>query len=110
MKNKKLKNTFYILLLLIGIVMMSFGFMKDDRTGNKPFHPVYKQSVIQKSGKQGDAYVMSINNIQLPLNSKGIIADVLVAGFPSGGQFGGHTFLFSSGFFLSGFADGQLWG
>ncbi len=109
MKNKKLKNTFYIVLLLIGIVMISFGFMGDDRNGNKPFHPVYKQSAVQESGKQGDAYVLNVNNIQLPLNSKGIIADVLVEGFVSGGQFGGNTFLFSSGFFLSGFANGQMW-
>jgi hypothetical protein len=112
MKNNKSKNIFYILLLLISIVMISFGFMGDDRSGTKPFHPLYKSVAVQETGKVGDAYAMNINNIYLPLNRKGIIADVNVeppAGMGSGGQFGGNIFLFSSGFFLSGFADGQLW-
>jgi hypothetical protein len=112
MKNKKSKNIFYILLLLISIVMISFGFMGDDRSGNKPFHPLYKTVAVQETGKVGDAYAMNINNIYLPLNRKGIIADVNIeppAGNGSGGQFGGNVFLFSSGFFLSGFANGQLW-
>jgi len=112
MKNKKSKNTLYILLLLIGIVMISFGFVGDDRNGSKPYHPVYKQNAVQESGKQGDAYALNINNIYLPMNRKGIIADVTIlppAGNGAGGQFGGNTFLFSSGFFLSGFANGQMW-
>jgi hypothetical protein len=109
MKNKKSKNIFYILLLLIGIIMISFGFTGDDRNGNKPYHPVYKQSAVQESGKQGDAYALNVNNIYLPMNRKGIIADVNIPPLGSGGQFGGNVFLFSSGFFLSGFANGQMW-
>ena len=59
--------------------------------------------------KVGDAYALDINNIYMPLNSKGVLADVNVPPNGSGGQFGGHTFLFSGGFFLSGYSNGQLW-
>ena len=48
----------------------------------------------------GDAEVMHINNIYLPLNNAGNIADVNIPPNGSGGQFGGHIFLFSAGFFL----------
>ncbi|MGB5849579.1 MAG: hypothetical protein WBH40_13885, partial [Ignavibacteriaceae bacterium] len=85
MKNNKLKNISYILLLLIGIVMISFGFMGDDRKGNKPYHPVNKQNAVQESGKQGDAYAININNIYLPINRKGIIAAVNIPPLGSGG-------------------------
>jgi len=56
-----------------------------------------------------DAYALNINNIYLPLNRKGVLADVNVPPLGTGGQFGGHTFLFSGGFFLSGYSNGELW-
>jgi hypothetical protein len=56
-----------------------------------------------------DAYALNINNIYLPLNRKGVLADVDVPPLGTGGQFGGHTFLFSGGFFLSGYSNGELW-
>jgi hypothetical protein len=59
--------------------------------------------------KVGDAYRLDINNIDMPLNRKGILADVYIPPNGSGGQFGGSTFLFSGGFFLSGYNNGQLW-
>jgi hypothetical protein len=59
--------------------------------------------------KVGDAYALNINNIYLPLNSKGILADVNVPPNGQGGQFGGNVFLFSGGFFLSGYSNGNLW-
>jgi hypothetical protein len=59
--------------------------------------------------KVGDAYALDINNIYMPLNRKGILADVDIPPNGTGGQFGGHTFLFSGGFFLSGYSNGQLW-
>jgi len=114
MKNKNSKNIFYTLFLLIGFIIISFGFLGDDKTGNKPISPIYKQTGAQESGKNGDAYRMNINNLNIPLNRKGIIAavnipddDPVIDG--AGGKFGGQVFLFSSGFFLSGLADGQLW-
>jgi hypothetical protein len=59
--------------------------------------------------KLGDAYALDINNIYLPLNRKGVLADVNVPPNGTGGQFGGHSFLFSGGFFLSGYSNGVLW-
>jgi len=59
--------------------------------------------------KVGDAYALDINNIYMPLNRKGVLADVNVPPLGSGGQYGGHIFLFSGGFFLSGNSNGQLW-
>jgi|WetSurMetagenome_2_1015567.scaffolds.fasta_scaffold01309_3 hypothetical protein len=56
-----------------------------------------------------DAYALNINNIYLPLNRKGVLADVNVPPLGTGGQFGGHTFLFSGGFLLSGYSNGELW-
>jgi len=59
--------------------------------------------------KVGDSYAININNIYMPMNRKGVLADVNVPPNGSGGKFGGHTFLFSGGFFLSGYSNGQLW-
>jgi hypothetical protein len=59
--------------------------------------------------KVGDAYAININNIYLPFTRTGILADVNISPGGSTGQFGGNTFLFSGGFFLSGYSDGQLW-
>ena len=59
--------------------------------------------------KVGDAYALDINNIYLPLNRRGVLADVNVPPLGTGGQFGGHSFLFSGGFFLSGYSNGELW-
>jgi hypothetical protein len=59
--------------------------------------------------KMGDAYALNINNIYLPLNSRGILAAVNVPPNGQGGQFGGNMFLFSGGYFLSGYSNGLLW-
>jgi hypothetical protein len=59
--------------------------------------------------KMGDAYALDINNIYLPLNRRGVLADVNLPPLGTGGQFGGHSFLFSGGFFLSGYSNGELW-
>jgi hypothetical protein len=59
--------------------------------------------------KVGDAYRIDINYINMPLNRKGILADVNIPPGGSGGKFAGINFLFSGGFFLSGYSNGQLW-
>jgi hypothetical protein len=61
------------------------------------------------SQKVGNSYALNINNIYLPLDRRGVLADVDGLPFGSGGQFGGFIFLFSGGFFLSGYSNGQLW-
>ncbi len=63
--------------------------------------------------KVGDAYPLNINNIYLPINNKGVIAEVVIpsptGNDSAGGKFAGHIFLFSGGFFLSGYSNGELW-
>ncbi len=57
----------------------------------------------------GPSTSIDVNSIYLPFNNKGIIADVNVQPNGSGGQFAGGTFLFSSGFWLSGYSGDSLW-
>ncbi len=53
---------------------------------------------------------MNVNNIDLPLNNKGVIAEVQVpGGGHSNGYFENHEFLFSAGFWLSGYTNDSLW-
>ena len=93
--------------------LFTFGFLGDDKTGVKPPRQLTKITSTNTSGKVGDAYAMYINNIYLPMNRKGVIADVDIpveqGGLGSGGQFAAGTFLFSSGFFLSGLRNGEGW-
>jgi len=110
MKNKKLKNLSYVILLIFGLTIISFGFLSDDKSGQKPVRPLNKLNESQESGKQGDAYRLFVNNINLPMNRTGVIADVDIPPDGATGKFRGDIgFLFSSGFFLSGYSDGQLW-
>ena len=59
--------------------------------------------------KMGDAYRLFINKINLPLDRSGIIADVNIPSEGTLGRFEESSFLFSGGFFLSGYSDGTLW-
>ncbi|MCB9208052.1 MAG: exo-alpha-sialidase [Ignavibacteriales bacterium] len=57
--------------------------------------------------------IIDINNIKIPINNSGIIADVdvfdsLGNGF-SGGHFEEGKFIYSGGFMLSGYTNGELW-
>jgi hypothetical protein len=104
-----IKRKYKLLLLFLGVAFISLGFLGDDKNGVQSPKPIYKLTESQASGKQGDAYGMNVNNIWLPLNSKGIIAAVDIPPNGPGGQFAGGTFLFSSGFMLSGYSAGTLW-
>ena len=59
--------------------------------------------------KVGDAYRFNINNLNIPINRVGTIADVNIPPDGTLGRFGNGTFLFSSGFFMSGLTNGNLW-
>ncbi len=59
-------------------------------------------------------YRLNVNAINLPIDNKGILADVnipdpnpVIGG--TGGKFAGHVFLFSGGFQLAGYANDTLW-
>jgi hypothetical protein len=58
---------------------------------------------------QGDAYRFNINNLDIPINRIGTIASVNIPPEGPGGRFGNGTFLFSSGFLMSGLTNGNLW-
>jgi hypothetical protein len=104
-----IKHKYKLLLLFLSVAFIAFGFLGDDKNGVQSPKPIYKISSTQESGKQGDAYGMNVNNVWMPINSKGIIAAVNVPPNGSGGQFAGGTFLFSGGFMLSGYSEGTLW-
>ncbi|MCH7770041.1 MAG: hypothetical protein IIA49_03360 [Bacteroidetes bacterium] len=103
---RKIKLTAIILAPLLFIAFTSSG---DENKGklNKPGDHV------------GDAYYFNINRIVLPLNSKGILANVsapLPEGHPDypgpsreGGEFDGKGFLFSGGFLISGKIGAVVW-
>ena len=57
----------------------------------------------------GSTAYIEVNDIYMPFNNKGVIADVNVPPLGSGGQFAGGIFLFSSGFWLSGYTGDSLW-
>jgi hypothetical protein len=59
--------------------------------------------------KMGDAARLHINNINLPLNRSGVIADVNVPPEGALGRFEESHFLFSAGFMLSGYSNDSLW-
>jgi hypothetical protein len=56
----------------------------------------------------GDSAYINVNKIYLPFNREGIIADVNIPPFGSGGQFDGEGVLYSAGFFISGILD-SVW-
>ncbi len=58
--------------------------------------------------KQGDTYRLNINNINIPMNNKGVMADVNIPPDGSLGRFAGHGFIYSGGFFLSGYHNDTL--
>lgn len=110
-----MKNRVFKIFLFVFVLLFAFGSViqaADDVRGSKKVSTVYKVTSTLDGGPKGDAYAMNINNIYLPYNRKGIIADVNVPPFGSLGKYpnaNGTGFLFSSGFFLSGYKDGQLW-
>lgn len=109
MKNKVFKLTLLFLVLLFTAASVIQA--ADDIRGSKKISKVYKTSSTLEGGAKGDAYAMNINNFYLPFNRKGIMAAVNVPPFGSDGRYPGgqgKNFLFSSGFFLSGFINGQV--
>ncbi len=51
--------------------------------------------------KAGSAYLFKVNNITMPMNNVGTMANVTIGGY-SNGQYDGKEFLFSGGFIISG--------
>lgn len=96
MRNKNILIKLFTILLL---VIVSFAFTSGD--GGKK--TTYKGNLFA-----GDSYRFFINNIEMPMNWEGVLADVSIDG-REGGRVGENTFLFSGGFFLSGKTNGTPW-
>jgi len=80
-------------LLLIGIVVLSLGFTEGDKSGKTTSPKIYKLAkVSSEGGKYGDAYRLNINNINMPMNRSGKIADVNIPPEGSQGRFDESTF------------------
>lgn len=107
MRNQKKYFPKLILFVLV-VGMISFGFVEGDKKGNLQ-KKTYTLGKTNQSGKQGDAYRMNINNLNIPINRVGTIADVNIPPNGTLGRFGVGTFLFSGGFMMSGFTNGSLW-
>jgi hypothetical protein len=106
-KNKTLYYPKFIFLIAV-IALLFMGFMEGDKKGNRS-NKQYTLNKTTTSGKQGDAYRFNINNLNIPINRVGTIADVNIPPDGTLGRFGNSSVIFSSGFFLSGLTNGNLW-
>ena len=110
MRNNKYLYYFKIAPFIILILSLSYGFKGDNKKGGGNLHKTVTQMNTATSGKVGDGYRININNLNVPVNSKGVIAEVILPdGGTSNGYYGNHEFLFSGGFFLSGTRNGVPW-
>ena len=109
MKKSKLTYKYRILLLLVGIIIISFGFIEGDKNGKTSSSKIYKvTNTTDEGGKKGDAYRLYVNNINMPMDRSGKLADVNIPPDGTLGRFDESSFLFSGGFMLSGYAGGTL--
>ncbi len=96
-----MKTKYLIGVVLSFVVGLSAYGIAEDMGGGK----TSTKNALPK--KAGDAYLFWINNIQMPMNSHGVMAAVNVSGVGSG-QIDGKTFLFSGGFVMSGLGADSL--
>jgi hypothetical protein len=72
------------------------------------FLAVYHLDIFPQ--KVGDKFLVSINNIKLPIDNRGVLANVNIAPFGwDGGRFDSITVIYSAGFLLSGYNSDSLW-
>lgn len=90
-------------ILLFGSIFLQLNFSTAQKFNSK------KSDKGETNANSSGAYIFHVNNIILPMNNKGVIGDVSIPPYPSGGFFHGQRFLFSSGFFMSGYTDTTLW-
>lgn len=110
-------RTKFILILLttitLSLLLVRPSYSGDDKSSGKIKQRNNSQLGKIQSGKSGDAYRLFINNVNLPMNRAGVLADVNVPD-PNptiggeGGKFAGDISLFSGGFFLSGLSAGNI--
>ena len=94
-------------ILFLPLITLLFSF-----TSIKPSFPQDsdKKNITQSTSHlNGEIEILHTNNIYLPFENNGSIAEVNLAVNERGGQYGNGRFLFSSGFYLSGLTNNQLW-
>ncbi len=64
---------------------------------------------INLFAQDSSKYYFEHHNIKLPLNNKGVLADVKVGENKTQMRFNDSVVVYSCGFLLSGFADGRVW-
>jgi hypothetical protein len=103
--NSRLIKRFFIPFVLSAVLILTTGF-RGSGNGSSTYTP---RSTPGLGKKAGDAFRFFINNINMPMNSSGVMGDVSIGG-SSEGRIDGINFLFSGGFFLSGKnPNGSLW-
>ena len=106
MKSIKRNYTVKILRTTLLLIVLSFLLGASNSSVDKN-----NTKSISKTQETGEVFVFNINNIYLPIDNKGIIAAVDPGdGIGPGGMFDGNTLLFSAGFYMSGYANGELFG
>ncbi|MCF6270798.1 MAG: glycoside hydrolase, partial [Melioribacteraceae bacterium] len=64
--------------------------------------------IVQHPNKMRKFY-LDINRLKLPINNRGVLADVKVGNERTSGRYDSKAVLYSGGFGLSGYAEGELW-
>lgn len=98
-RNKNTINPIIIFISAIYLLFSSIGSMNKDDTG-KQKHPIEVKAI--------DTCLIAINKLHIPLNNRGVIAN-LYAGGISQGEYDSIGFLFSGGFMMSGKNNGSIW-
>ncbi|GMR24814.1 MAG: hypothetical protein BMS9Abin39_0082 [Ignavibacteria bacterium] len=89
----------------VAVILVSLLFIALYSSGDDDKKKISKPTGINIS----DSYRLEINRIKLPLNNRGVLANVSVDGGREGGFFDGKGFLFSGGFMLSGKNEDTVW-
>jgi hypothetical protein len=99
---KKYRMIKFTVLIFLAAVTMTFTFAEKGGKGSTTSH---KTQLIA-----GDSYDLYVNNIDLPIERNGILADVLIPPAAiAGGKLQNKIFLYSGGFFMSGITKGKIW-
>lgn len=106
-KNNRVKAVFLVLSI---ILFFGFNAKSADKDKDKDKESRRLGKTYSNDASIGDSYRMFINKIAMPMNSKGVTADVVYNEELAGGMIDGKVFLFSGGFMMSGVNDkGIMW-
>ena len=97
----KLKNNLVKFLAFMLIPLSIAVLAKDRKDGN-----LKRTKALENY--ESESYRLFVNKIDLPINNRGKIADVNIDG-RAAGRFDGKSVIYSSGFFMSGKTNGEVW-